>query len=113
MFCLPESFTLPYPTLATLFEPLPPLRRATASSVRRARPPFVRVVTAPKSPTLLLSSSASSPHPLLFASSCHRLHLLAVVWSVSSINEGFVDVVFEGYNEGRPASKGISSRCKY
>ncbi|QHO36323.1 uncharacterized protein DS421_9g282860 [Arachis hypogaea] len=97
MFCLPESFTLPYPTLATLFDPLPPLRRATAASVRRARPPFVRVATAPKSPTPLLSSSASSPHPLLFASSCHRLHLLAVVWSVSSINEGSVGVVFEAF----------------
>ncbi|KAL1351529.1 hypothetical protein AAHE18_06G103100 [Arachis hypogaea] len=96
MFCLPKSFTLPYPTLATLFDPLPPLRRATAASVRRARPPFVRVATAPKSPTPLLSSSASSPHPLLFASSCHQLHLLAVVWSVSSINEGSVGVAFEG-----------------
>nr|XP_025604270.1 uncharacterized protein LOC112695940 [Arachis hypogaea] len=95
MFCLPESFTLPYPTLATLFDPLPPLRRATTASVRRARPPFVRVATAPKSPTPLLSSSASSPHPLLFATSCHRLHLLAVVWSVSSINEGSVGVIFE------------------
>ncbi|RYR06680.1 hypothetical protein Ahy_B05g073980 isoform B [Arachis hypogaea] len=90
-----RQFTLPYPALATLFDPLPPLRRATAASVRRARPPFVRVATAPKSPTPLLSSSASSPHPLLFASSCHRLHLLAVVWLVSSISEGSVGVVFE------------------
>ncbi|RYR51956.1 hypothetical protein Ahy_A06g026895 isoform C [Arachis hypogaea] len=98
MFCLPESFTLPYPTLATLFDPLPPLRRATTASVRRARPPFVRVATAPKSPTPLLSSSASSPHPLLFATSCHRLHLLAVVWSVSSINEGSVGVIFEVFS---------------
>ncbi|XLU79749.1 hypothetical protein S245_003170 [Arachis hypogaea] len=73
MFCLPESFTLPYPTLATLFDPLPPLRRATATSIHRARPPSVRVATAPKSPTPLHSSSASSPHPLLFASSCRRL----------------------------------------
>ncbi|QHN75898.1 hypothetical protein HN51_053539 [Arachis hypogaea] len=89
MLCLPESFTLPYPTLATLFDPLPPLRRATAASVRRALSSSVRVATAPKSPTPLLSSSASSPHPLLFASSCRRLHLLVIVWSASSINQGF------------------------
>ncbi|XLT95454.1 hypothetical protein HN873_017116 [Arachis hypogaea] len=115
MLCLPESFTIPYPTLATLFEPLPPLRRATAASVRRATaasvrrataasvrralPPSVRVATAPKSPTPLLSSSASSPHPILFASSCRRLHLLAVVWAASSINQGSVGVFFEGFNK--------------
>ncbi|QHN91181.1 uncharacterized protein DS421_17g572700 [Arachis hypogaea] len=96
MLCLSESFTLPYPTLATLFDPLPPLRRVTAASVRRALPPSVRVATAPKSPTFLLSSSASSPHPLLFASSCRWLHLLVVVWSASSINQGSVGVFFEG-----------------
>ncbi|RYR60342.1 hypothetical protein Ahy_A04g017423 isoform A [Arachis hypogaea] len=78
--------------------------RSSSSAVVR---PSVRVATAPKSPTPLLSSSASSPHLLLSASSCHRLHLLAVVWSVSSINQGSVGVVFEGYNEGRPVRAGI------
>ncbi|XLR00761.1 hypothetical protein S83_066959, partial [Arachis hypogaea] len=54
------------------------------------------VATAPKSPTPALFFRELSAHPLLSSSSCRRLHLLAIVWSASSVNQGPVGVVFEG-----------------
>ncbi|XLU55295.1 hypothetical protein S245_049943, partial [Arachis hypogaea] len=55
------------------------------------------------SPALFFRELSPSPTLCIFlpsaSSSCHRLHLLAVVWSVSSINQGSVGVVFEGFNQ--------------
>ncbi|QHN81338.1 uncharacterized protein DS421_20g685970 [Arachis hypogaea] len=65
-------------------------------SIRRARSPFVHVATALKPPTPALFFRELSVHPLLSSSSRRHLHLLAIVRSASSVNQGSVGVIFEG-----------------
>ncbi|RYQ82913.1 hypothetical protein Ahy_B10g101496 isoform C [Arachis hypogaea] len=64
-------------------------------SIRRARSPFVHVATALKPPTPALFFRELSVHPLLSSSSRRHLHLLAIVRSASSVNQGSVGVIFE------------------
>ncbi|KAL4293874.1 hypothetical protein AHAS_Ahas18G0171700 [Arachis hypogaea] len=69
MRCLPESFTLPYPSLATLFDPLPTLRRATAASLIPSPTLCIFLPSASSSCRCLVGvvhqSRVCWPHPLV------------------------------------------------
>ncbi|XLU19589.1 hypothetical protein S245_055655 [Arachis hypogaea] len=80
MFCLPESFTLPYPTLATLFRPTAAspsshcrVRLSSSAAVR----PCSHCPQVSNSPALFFRELAPSPTLCIFlpspSSSCRRL----------------------------------------